>query len=87
MTGWHRPDVETSALAHLTTDLGPKSARQIVDGLKDKGRTEGLTQAADLLESLGMDDASAQLRYQATPYTDDTTDLYASTRGEPGGGQ
>lgn len=46
--------------------------------------TSTLTKNADLPETLGMDDASAQLRYQATPYTDDTA--YASTRGEPGDG-
>ncbi|WUH94605.1 hypothetical protein OG900_33620 [Streptomyces sp. NBC_00433] len=50
----------------------------------DAHRAKVLTEAADLLEFLGMDDASAQLRYQATPYTDDTA--YASTRGEPGDG-
>lgn len=31
-----------------------------------------LREAAGLLETLGMDDAAAQLRYQATPYTDDS---------------
>jgi hypothetical protein len=38
----------------------------------EEQRNATLTQAAELMETLGMDDASAQLRYQATPYTDDT---------------
>lgn len=37
MSGWHRPDVETAALAHLTTVVGPVSARQIVYGLLARG--------------------------------------------------
>lgn len=38
MSAWHRPDVETAALEHLTAVVGPKSARQIVKGLIAKGR-------------------------------------------------
>lgn len=40
MTGWHRPDVETSVLDALTKTHGPISARQMVDGLIAKGRAQ-----------------------------------------------
>lgn len=48
MSGWHRPDVEAAALAHLTTVVGPVSARQIVDGLLAKGRAEQAARVAEL---------------------------------------
>ncbi|MEW2518149.1 hypothetical protein [Actinacidiphila alni] len=39
-SGWNRPDVETAAIEHLTTVVGPVSARQIVDGLIARGQSE-----------------------------------------------
>lgn len=45
MTGWHRPDVETSTLEHLAQIVGPTSARQMVDGLLAKGRAQGAAEA------------------------------------------
>lgn len=51
MSAWHRSDVEKSALEHLTKVVGPKSARQIVDGLIAKGQGAGLLEAADLIDN------------------------------------
>lgn len=42
-SGWHRPDVETAALEHLTSVVGPVSARQIVDGLLARGKSQAGT--------------------------------------------
>lgn len=38
--GWHRPNVETAAIEHLTAVVGPISARQLVDGLLAKGSNQ-----------------------------------------------
>lgn len=39
-SGWHRPDVEAAAIEYLSQVIAPASARQIVDGLLAKGRTQ-----------------------------------------------
>lgn len=48
MSAWHRPDVEAAAVEHLTAVVGPVSARQIVDGLLAKGRTDGAAEVERL---------------------------------------
>lgn len=52
MSGWTpERDIVRAALGHLTTVVGPISARQIVDGLIAKGRGDGLREADELIET------------------------------------
>lgn len=93
---WHRPDVETSVLDALTKTHGPISARQMVDGLIAKGRTQALDTVEELIAELGRDKDDAVVYWQLDgvktvkerlthkPGDQDTT--YASARGEPGDG-